>query len=217
MSILLPISLGEVIDKLTILDIKLKNIKETNKNIDIKYEYDTLIKILNDIIKSNSFKFYYDYLYKTNIDIWYLMDDIKNPNICDDKYIETCKKVTYLNDYRYRIKSKINLLYNSTIKEHKGYNKSVLTINISTNNNDILKITSEHIKIISFIYDIINICISGEMIEHIKTIKSDLLYDNTINIIDKNSQILNIQTINYEFDTFEKFYNDFILHAGVPI
>jgi hypothetical protein len=129
----LPVSIGEALDKLSILDIKLDNIQdERKKNVKIEYDllYEKLIPYLNKTQK------YYDMLKKTNTHIWKLMDIIRDSNISDDKYILLCKETIIANDVRFRIKNKINILVNSYIKEQKGYNISKILIDLTNYMDD---------------------------------------------------------------------------------
>ena len=75
-SITLPVSIGEALDKLTILEIKKDKIKDKNKNKDVVKEYDLLKLELNNIMKEN-IQFYYDKLVLENETIWDMLDDIK--------------------------------------------------------------------------------------------------------------------------------------------
>ena len=71
----LPVSLGEAIDKLTILEIKLENIKDCRK-LEVKNEYDILYNQLYNIIEK--YKSYYNLMKEINLDIWYLMDKLRD-------------------------------------------------------------------------------------------------------------------------------------------
>ena len=119
--IVLPISLGEALDKLTILDIKMG--KLTNqKYIEVKKEYDLLYSKLNHYLldSSKSYLFYYNCLKRINLDIWNQQDEFR---ITTDKLLQNklCNNIIYSNDNRFRIKNKINISSDSHIKEQKGY------------------------------------------------------------------------------------------------
>lgn len=119
-------SYGEVVDKITILKIKLENVKEENKRKNILKEYN----ILQKWIKKNDTTFdkYFNDLYNVNKKLWELEDNIreksKNKDF-DAKYIEYAEQIHFTNDNRYLIKSKINDFYNSDIKEEKLYVKDL--------------------------------------------------------------------------------------------
>lgn len=112
----LPVSIGEAIDKLTILDIKCKRIQDETKRSYCKTEYDLLHSELRDHLETCTF--YYKLLYKVNDEIWMLQDEIRaspDPQKCVD--------ILDKNDMRFRIKDIINQSVKSYIREQKGYPK----------------------------------------------------------------------------------------------
>jgi hypothetical protein len=113
----LPVSLGEALDKLTILDIKLEKIEDVRK-IDVQYEYGILYDKLKVYI--NQYGFFYDILKQVNLDIWEMQDQFRYA--LSDKQM-LCFKIIEYNDRRFRIKQKINNQMKSIIKEQKGYKK----------------------------------------------------------------------------------------------
>jgi hypothetical protein len=134
----LPVSVGEALDKITILDIKLDMIQDSRRD-DVKIEYDILYEKLEEHIDKN--QKYYKMLKKTNQYIWNLMDLLRNSvNIDDVEYAKLCKDTIIANDVRFRIKNKINILSNSHIKEQKGYKSLKILIDLTnyTDNNDLL-------------------------------------------------------------------------------
>lgn len=111
--ITLPVSLGEAIDKLTILDIKCRKIKES---ADSRREYDLLSEQLKEFVVQ--FEYQYRILRTINESIWDMQDEIRameRPN--GEKCIEILNK----NDMRFRIKDNINKLAKSYLREQKGY------------------------------------------------------------------------------------------------
>jgi len=117
MSIFLPISIGEALDKLTILEIKLKYIQNENKLKNVKIEYDELIKDL--LVYKNKVLHYYNILLHINENIWNIQDNVRSENIKQDD--NACKLILDENDRRCRIKTKINNKFNSILLEQKGY------------------------------------------------------------------------------------------------
>lgn len=171
----LPVSIGEALDKLSILDIKLDMIKDSRRE-NVKIEYDLLyIKLENYIVE---FKFLYDEMKKINHEIWLEMDKLRDAQISDEKYLKVCKKTVIDNDIRFRIKNKINNLANSNIKEQKGYlvTKFYLTII-----NDDIKLHEFCINYFSLRYD--EIYVSSNLENEIK-IKFN--YDPTIKFVNNN-------------------------------
>tara|TARA_B110000114_G_scaffold117582_1_gene123221 strand:- start:3902 stop:5053 length:1152 start_codon:yes stop_codon:yes gene_type:complete len=111
----LPISMGEALDKLTILDIKLEKIKDNRKH-DVQKEYNILYNKLK--LNVQKYDFNYKILKQVNLDIWEMQDDFRYNN--GDK-AKLCFKIIEDNDRRFRIKKKINNAANSSLKEQKGY------------------------------------------------------------------------------------------------
>ena len=108
----LPVSLGEAIDKLTILDIKLDKILDNRKN-DVKKEYDLLYEKLKDfIIKYENL---YQTMKKVNLLIWDMMDILRDGNVNEEKYLKICKECVDYNDIRFRVKNKINYVSKYTL------------------------------------------------------------------------------------------------------
>ena len=123
--ILAEISVGELVDKITILEIKKNKIKNKDKLIEVEKELKSLIGTLNNYIpdQSNISKFKNE-LKNTNLKLW----DIENNKRAaekikkfDDKFIELARNVYKLNDERSKIKLAINNTLGSNIKEVKSY------------------------------------------------------------------------------------------------
>jgi len=172
MQLSLPVSLGEAIDKLTILDIKCDKIKD-NRKLDVQKEYDILYEKLKGFIET------YNELYismkKVNLLIWGQMDILRDGNISDEDYTKLCRECIDSNDIRFRIKNKINLISNSEIKEQKSYKINRIFIKLNCN-DDCISLFIKPIKYFSFIYDEIII----ESSNNIEEIKKTFYYDNTI-------------------------------------
>ena len=176
MIINLPISVGEAVDKLTILDIKLEKITDSRKN-DVKKEYDMLyIHLEPIIIKYNDL---YQTMKRVNLIIWDQMDILRDGNVDEAKYLKICKECIEYNDIRFRVKNKINYVSNSSLKEQKSYKINRILIEINTeiqNISDFFK----PIKYYSFIYD--EIVIISNNVE----LKTTFEYDPTIIFNDTN-------------------------------
>lgn len=125
--ILSEISAGELLDKMTILEIKIKKIKDRNKAKEIKKEYVILKKIQNSSIKKNSkIQKLFIALKKVNNKLWNVEDKLriceKNKNF-GPKFIKLAREVYFNNDDRSKLKLKINKLLGSNIREIKQYIK----------------------------------------------------------------------------------------------
>lgn len=119
----IEISNAEVIDKITILKIKIENIKDNDKLNNIKNEYNYLVKISNEIGISEEDDLY-EKLYNINKKLWDIEDRIREKERdkeFDEDFIDLARKVYITNDERCRIKKQINLLTKSVFVEEKGY------------------------------------------------------------------------------------------------
>jgi GNAT superfamily N-acetyltransferase len=170
----LPVSFGEAIDKLTILDIKMNKITDSRKYY-VENEYNTLFNQLHNLTKS--IQFYYNALKQINLQIWNDQDTFRY-SINDEEKNNLCKKIIEDNDARFRIKNKINNLLQSSLKEQKGYTPKVVTINYIPNSNYLL--LNSVIKYQSIFNDkVVVVCIS----EDFENIKKIFNYDSTIDIV----------------------------------
>ena len=123
--ILTEISAGELLDKLSILEIKLNKIKNSALLQEIKKEHDVITEVKNkNINSSDEISALYEDLKKTNEQLWEIEDKIR---LCEknsdfkDKFIQLARDVYFNNDKRYKIKSKINKISGSNIQEVKQY------------------------------------------------------------------------------------------------
>lgn len=173
--IILPVSIGEALDKLSILDIKLEMIKDSRRD-NVKKEYDLLYnKLEKYIIK---FEFLYNEIKKINYEIWLEMDILRDAEIHDDEYLKICKKTIIDNDIRFRIKNKMNNIANSNIKEQKGYKTTKYYLSI---NNEDIKIHEHCINYFSLRYDEIYVESNYE-----KKLSEIFNYDSSIKFVEKN-------------------------------
>jgi hypothetical protein len=192
LNIELPVSLGEAIDKLTILDIKCDKIQD-NRKIDVQKEYDILYEKLKNFIET--YKELYNSMKKVNLIIWEQMDILRDGSISNDNYTKLCKECIESNDIRFRIKNKINLISNSSLKEQKSYKINRLMIELNCS-EDCTFLFIEPIKYFSYIYDEIVIQSS----KNISLIKNKFYYDNTIKY--------NIELKEIEFKQTYSFQNN---------
>ena len=123
--ILAEISAGELIDKITILEIKKEKISNEEKLLEVNKELsslnETLKKSINDESKIINFK---NDLKKINLKLWDIEDGKRSAeknNKFDEKFIELARGVYKFNDERARIKLAINNSLESNIKEVKSY------------------------------------------------------------------------------------------------
>jgi hypothetical protein len=120
----IEVSNGEIIDKLTIIQIKLERIKDAAKLKNLKKEYAELKTVSSSII-STSDPLYVS-LYEVNCELWDIEDHIRdlerNKDFGDD-FLATARAVYFKNDKRSELKREINLKTFSGLIEEKSYEK----------------------------------------------------------------------------------------------
>ena len=119
-----PISLGELVDKISILQIKNINIKDDEKLKLIREELELLNQTLNKHIKKNDIQNYLDSLIEINSRLWVIEDDIRDcerNKKFDQTFIDLARSVYFTNDKRSEIKLEINKKFGSKIIEVKSY------------------------------------------------------------------------------------------------
>ena len=125
--ILSEISAGELLDKISILEIKLAKVKNKQSHIEIDKEY----KILKEVEKlsietTEKLKLLFEEVKRVNQNLWDIEDKLR---ICEknkdfgETFIELARGVYFNNDKRAKIKSEINEVLGSNIKEIKKYVK----------------------------------------------------------------------------------------------
>jgi hypothetical protein len=123
--ILVPIAPGELIDKLTILQLKSENIKDAQKLRHVRHEFDVLHDVADSALPpSDTLKKLWKKLYKINADLWAIEDDIREFEGRGDfgpGFVALARAVYVTNDERAAIKKEINLLLGSDIVEEKSY------------------------------------------------------------------------------------------------
>ncbi len=120
----IEVSNGEIIDKLTIIQIKLERIKDKAKLVNLKKEYDELISASSSIICMTDTL--YRALYEVNCELWDIEDHIRdferNKDFGDD-FISTARAVYFKNDKRSELKREINIKTSSGLIEEKSYKR----------------------------------------------------------------------------------------------
>jgi hypothetical protein len=118
----IKVSIGEIVDKLTILKIKKNNITDESKLFNIIAEYDYLYDVVFNQLKIESDDF--NNLLLVNESLWKIEDDIRDKErdkVFDIEFIELARSVYTTNDKRSEIKKEINLKYGSLFVEEKSY------------------------------------------------------------------------------------------------
>ena len=128
----IEVSNGEIIDKLTILKIKLDQIKDADKLVNIQKEYDYLNVVVgkiyaefkDDQVLTEELQFLHDDLLNVNKTLWNIEDYIRayeKTEVFNDDFIELARSVYFTNDDRSDVKKKINVLTGSQFVEEKSY------------------------------------------------------------------------------------------------
>ena len=125
MKILSEISAGELLDKITILEIKIDKIKNEDDKKEVLKEYKSLKKTQDENIQFNEeIKKLYNELKQTNSKLWEIEDKLRileKEKKLDEDFIKLARGVYFNNDERSKIKLKINKLLKSNIREIKQY------------------------------------------------------------------------------------------------
>ena len=121
------ISVGELLDKISILEIKQKNLKDTEKTKIVTKELESLNNTLkNDVSITDEIKSLYNDLKAINLKLWDIEDgkrECERNKDFGEKFIKLARSVYIENDNRAKIKNKINQLSGSNISEVKSYDK----------------------------------------------------------------------------------------------
>ncbi len=124
-NISVDISPGELIDKITILEIKLERIEDAAKLANIQVEYDTLTKARDDAIApSETLQDMSARLKRINESLWEIEDDIRDQERAKDfgeAFIKLARAVYVTNDKRMEVKREINDFLGSRLVEEKSY------------------------------------------------------------------------------------------------
>ena len=124
-SIRVEISPGELIDKITILEIKLDRIEDTEKVNNVRTEWEILTESRDNALpQSDELSDLTKQLGAINEQLWVIEDDIRDCERARDfgeKFIELARSVYIVNDKRAALKGEINALLGSMIREEKSY------------------------------------------------------------------------------------------------
>ena len=123
--ILIPISPGELLDKITILQIKAERISDPVKVTNVRTELDMLSKVWEEtVVVDTEITALTAELKSVNEALWEIEDDIRDEERnrqFGERFIELARAVYVTNDERVNAKKKVNLHLNSTIVEEKSY------------------------------------------------------------------------------------------------
>jgi hypothetical protein len=120
----IEVSNGEIIDKLTIIQIKLERISDESKLVSLRKEFDILKAAASKIPDMDDQL--YDALYTVNCELWEIEDnirDLERRKSFGDEFVQTARSVYFKNDKRSEIKREINIKTSSGLIEEKSYEK----------------------------------------------------------------------------------------------
>lgn len=122
----IPVSIGEMIDKLSILQVKKIKVKDETKLEYINKEFELLYNFSSEYLNNPETDSIYHKLVSVNTDLWEIEDKLrimeKEKNF-DNEFVSLARKVYFTNDERFRLKNEINLVTKSEIREVKEYVK----------------------------------------------------------------------------------------------
>jgi len=119
-----PVSVGELIDKLSILQVKKIKITNPEKLKYVSEEFDLLHNQSKIYFQVNEVRSLYDSLTEVNSNLWDVEDKLRvfeSEKKFNEEFIELARKVYYTNDERFRLKNEINSITSSEIREVKDY------------------------------------------------------------------------------------------------
>ncbi len=123
-NVMAPVSPGELLDKITILEIKSERIEDADKLKNVRYELELLTRLWNEAVPDADLAAERAELKSVNEKLWVIEDDIRDKEAAkrfDEEFIELARSVYYTNDRRAAVKKQVNLKLGSAIVEEKSY------------------------------------------------------------------------------------------------
>ena len=171
-SLTLPVSVGEAVDKYSILVLKKEQITDNNRLIEVNKELDSLTPVIEKVI--NKYNYHYRCLYILNKDIWDLTDKVmeRNPsynlmNLYDEIFLK--------NAARFRVKSKLNTLETSVLKEQKSYSKNQIVLQYQNNVN-----SNKMVRFLALCYDIVKLQTTDVAVKNLYADDPHIIVENTV-------------------------------------
>jgi hypothetical protein len=121
-----PVSVGEMIDKLSILQVKKTKISNVEKLEFVNKEFELLHNLSSVYLNEVEIDSLYQQLVKINSSLWDIEDKLRiseKDNKFESEFISLARQVYFTNDERFRLKNEINLMTSSEIREVKDYVK----------------------------------------------------------------------------------------------
>ena len=213
-NIIIETSISDALDRLSILHIKSIKITDDNKLQNINYE----MELLNNKLKKHISKvvFFYNTLININTKIWELLDEAKYQNNHPAKRLELFLEQEDYNERRFRVKSKIDAILESNIKEQKGYKHKKAMVLGHLGMGDQFYIVGM-IRYLATIYDEVLVVCKDNTQNNIKQMYSDDITIKTLSVPDDNSISpaygAPIQKFNEIFNGYRKYLLGFHQHG----
>jgi len=190
----IEVSIGEEIDKLNILELKLKKIENENKRTEIKKEIECLSMCKK---YKNEYIFYYNLLLYVNEKIWDMTDIIKTIKLNTDTafcFSELSNLIFEYNQKRFRIKNWFNNITKSSIKEQKSYRSTYCKILFTE--NEVIQNRIPEINYLLLEYDFV--IVEQDDYSFIKTVfkQPTIIYNDSDEILKDN--IISVDLVNFE-------------------
>ena len=167
--ILLPVSLGEAMDKLTILEIKMEKISDSRRT-DCEKEYQLLADKIDPYRKQ--FAYYYRILKEINLSLWETQDHFHGRNVSPEEGAAMCRLILNENDRRFRVKAKINVASGSPLREQKGYGEKLAFLN-APRERDVMTWLNGAIRFLATAYDKVLVACSSRDEAELRAIYED--------------------------------------------
>jgi hypothetical protein len=122
----IPVSVGEMIDKLSILQVKKTKISDDNKLELVNKEFELLYNFSLEYLNDTEIEMIYHQLVEVNTNLWDIEDKLRvmeSEQKFDSEFVKLARNVYFTNDERFRLKNEINSISNSEIREVKDYVK----------------------------------------------------------------------------------------------
>jgi len=169
-SVTLPVSVGEAVDKYSILEIKKSQVRDKSRLEHIEKEIAAIFPFVDQVIRR--YAYHYSCLHYVNKQIWDLSEKIRDDSISDSDKTGLYAETFTWNDARFRIKSKINTLLSSTLKEQKSYGLHCIEVNALSSVSDYEKY-GLHIRYLSLRYDRVYIRCDDALLRDIEAMFQD--------------------------------------------
>lgn len=169
-NITLPVSLGEALDKYSILELKKQRIKDPTRLIDVMLETVAIHATIAPVL--DKYPYHYRCLYNINSDIWDLSDAVRKAELEASQRDKLFSEIFLKNDARFRVKLKLNLLATSTLREQKSYPTSTVVLEPASS-LDVYKEKNGYIRYLALCYDCVVVQCPEDLVTQVKLMFSD--------------------------------------------